>query len=199
MHNFIWFTPVITGLIGWLTNWVAIKMLFRPRKPLFLLGFNFQGLIPKRQAELAVQTAEIVEKELLHQHLITDAIKTVDIEPLIEESVGRLIEEKLAGKLKQIPMLGAMINSATIETIKAIAVKEMLDESKWILEEFANDIESKFDIKKIVQEKVENFDLNKLEEIVMSVSKKEFKMIELIGALLGFLIGVLQLAIFKLA
>jgi uncharacterized membrane protein YheB (UPF0754 family) len=134
----------------------------------------------------------------LHQHLITDAIQTVDIEPLIEESVGRLIEDKLAGKLKQIPMLGAMINSTTIETIKAIAIKEMLNESKWILDRFASDIESKFQIKAIIQEKVEKFELDKLEEIVMSVSKKEFKMIEFIGALLGFLIGIIQLAMFKL-
>jgi uncharacterized membrane protein YheB (UPF0754 family) len=198
MHNLIWFTPVVTGLIGWITNWLAIKMLFKPRKPLWVLGINFQGLIPKRQAELAVQTAQIVEKELLHQHLVTDAIKSVDIKPLIEESVTRLIEEKLAGKLRQIPMLGALINEAAIKSIKDVAVKEMLVESKFILDRFASDIEGKFHIQSIIQKKVEEFELDKLEEIVMSVSKKEFKLIEFIGAFLGFIIGVLQLFVLKL-
>jgi uncharacterized membrane protein YheB (UPF0754 family) len=198
MHNLIWLTPVITGLIGWFTNWLAIKMLFKPRKPFWVLGFNFQGLVPKRQAELAIQTAEIIEKELLHQHLITQAVQGVNIEPMIEESVSRLIEDKLAANLKQIPMLGALINPTTINAIKEIAVKEMLIESKQIIDKFATDIEQRFDVKSIVQSKVEEFDLDKLEKIVKSVSQKEFKMIEFVGALLGFLIGFVQLIVFKL-
>lgn len=39
--------PLIGGFIGWLTNWVAIKMLFYPREPKKILFVTFQGIFPK--------------------------------------------------------------------------------------------------------------------------------------------------------
>lgn len=44
-------------------------------------------------------------------------------------------------------------------------------------------------------EKVKNFSSDKLEEILYSIMKKEFVFIEIIGAVLGFLIGVIQILI----
>ncbi|NPV27094.1 MAG: DUF445 family protein [Firmicutes bacterium] len=47
--------PLISALIGWLTNVIAIRLLFRPVEPikLPLLNYELQGLIPRRQAEIA--------------------------------------------------------------------------------------------------------------------------------------------------
>lgn len=193
MHDIVYLTPLITAAIGWLTNWLAIKMLFRPRKPINLLLIKLHGLIPKRQSDLAKECAEIIERELLHQHMISDAVKSLDTKPVIEEAVTRLIEQKLLEKLKQIPMLGSFINASTIKVLKEIAIKEMVQEADWMKSKFAEDIEGKFHIKSIIQDKIEAFDLDKLEEIIFSVSKREFRMIEVIGAVLGFAIGVLQI------
>ena len=43
---------IISAAIGWITNWVAIKMLFRPHNEINLGLFKIQGLIPKRRAEI---------------------------------------------------------------------------------------------------------------------------------------------------
>jgi hypothetical protein len=45
--------PVVGAVIGWLTNYVAIKLLFRPHVPFSLLGYQVQGVIPKRRKEIA--------------------------------------------------------------------------------------------------------------------------------------------------
>jgi uncharacterized membrane protein YheB (UPF0754 family) len=45
--------PAIGGVIGWITNWIAVKMIFRPLRPIRLLGFRLHGLVPRRQADLA--------------------------------------------------------------------------------------------------------------------------------------------------
>ena len=50
--------PIISALIGWLTNWVAIRMLFHPRKPILIGNFKLQGLIPRRQPDIAEQAAD---------------------------------------------------------------------------------------------------------------------------------------------
>lgn len=56
--------PFVAALIGWFTNFVAVKMLFRPRKAVRILGIRFQGLVPRRQKELAEKIAETVEKKI---------------------------------------------------------------------------------------------------------------------------------------
>ena len=55
----------IGAMIGWITNYIAIKMLFRPYKEMNFLFFKIQGLIPKRRSEIAVSIADTVQKELI--------------------------------------------------------------------------------------------------------------------------------------
>lgn len=57
--------PLIAGLIGWFTNYIAVLMLFRPRNPVKFLGLSFQGIFPKRQKYLAEQLGNLVADELL--------------------------------------------------------------------------------------------------------------------------------------
>ncbi|MBM7646912.1 uncharacterized membrane protein YheB (UPF0754 family) [Scopulibacillus daqui] len=59
---------VVGALIGGLTNYIAIKMLFRPHKPIYIGKFRLPftpGLIPKRQEEIAVQLGQLVMKHLI--------------------------------------------------------------------------------------------------------------------------------------
>ena len=72
-------TPFITAGIGWLTNWVAIQMLFHPRKSICVFFWHWQGLIPRRQKQLAAESAEIIEREILQQHMILHEIKVIEV------------------------------------------------------------------------------------------------------------------------
>ncbi|HHT66442.1 MAG TPA: DUF445 family protein, partial [Clostridiales bacterium] len=47
---------IVGALIGWFTNYLAVKMLFRPIRPwrIPLTKIELQGLIPKRREEIAV-------------------------------------------------------------------------------------------------------------------------------------------------
>ncbi len=56
---------LISGAIGWITNWVAIKMLFRPHKEINFGLFKIQGLIPKRRAEIGSGIANIIQYVLI--------------------------------------------------------------------------------------------------------------------------------------
>jgi len=67
--------------------------------------------------------------------------------------------------------------------------KDLKDPSK--KEEYPK-IEEKLDIEKIVTDKVENFSDQKLEDLLLAVTKKEFTFIEIVGGVFGFLIGIIQ-------
>lgn len=57
----VWFAVSISGLVGFGTNWIAIKMLFHPR--VRVLGT--QGVIPARRADLARAVAATIEEHLI--------------------------------------------------------------------------------------------------------------------------------------
>jgi uncharacterized membrane protein YheB (UPF0754 family) len=64
---------------------------------------------------------------------------------------------------------------------------------------YMKNLESQLDLEKIVTEKVYGFSSDKMESILNQIMSKEFKFIEVIGAVLGFIIGLLQIGITLLA
>lgn len=184
--------PFVTALIGWFTNWVAIRMLFRPRKPMRILGITWQGLIPRRQDDLSKQTAEIIESEILQQHVIRNAIQSIDIEPHLRALVEKMVDQKLKEKLASIPFVGSFVNDSTLEMIKGMAVESLTEEIPSIVNNVSNDLESKIQVKHLVQTRMNALDLDALENIVKRVAKNEFRRIEQLGAVLGFLVGLIQ-------
>ena len=70
--------PLLGGLIGYVTNWLAVKMIFRPFKPRSFLGIRVQGLIGKRQKELAASIGEAVGGHLLSHQDIVKSFNKID-------------------------------------------------------------------------------------------------------------------------
>lgn len=190
--------PFVTGLIGWFTNWVAIRMLFQPRNPLRIAGVTWQGLIPRRQTDLAHQTAEIIESEILQQHAIRNAIQSIDFEPHLMGLVESMVEKKLKTKLMEIPFVGNFINEGTLKMIKTMAIESLREELPNLVENVSNDLESKIQVKHMVQNRMNALDLDKLESIVKKVAEKEFSKIEQLGAVLGFVVGLFQVGLLVL-
>ncbi|MEM7673871.1 MAG: DUF445 family protein [Verrucomicrobiota bacterium] len=197
--NFVIFSiPFITAFIGWLTNWVAIKMLFRPQKPIKILGiFRWQGLIPKRQPALAKQAAEIIERELISNHKIRDVITKVDVGPQLKVAISTLIRDRLAPRLQTLPLVGNFINESAVESLETMAHEEIVTEAPKLMEKIAENFENQFDVRSMIEERIQAFELDKLEAIVMEVARKEFKTIEYIGAALGFLVGCAQVILLQ--
>ena len=192
-------TPLITATIGWVTNWLAIKMLFYPRKPLRLLFWKWQGLIPRRQQQLATEAAEIIEREILQQHLILSEIKKIELSPYLEKTAKMIVWERIGPQLRAIPLLGGFVNDSILAKLETIAAAEIKKESGPLVEQVATEFESSVDLKRLIEDNIAAFDLDRLEAIVNQVAKREFRTIEWIGAVLGFLIGCAQLTFFWLS
>ena len=76
--------PLTGGIIGYFTNWLAIKMMFRPHKPKYIFGMKIPftpGLIPKERGRIAeavgksisenLMNKEVLEKNLLSEDMLT--------------------------------------------------------------------------------------------------------------------------------
>ncbi|MDI6221656.1 DUF445 family protein [Clostridioides difficile] len=182
---------VIGGFIGYVTNVVAIRLIFRPIEPIKIpiLNIEIVGLIPKRRAEIAANVGEIIQEEFLSMdeilaNIITDEDKE-EVVRYIKARVKIIIHEKVSF----IPSgIKNMIQDYLGEIIES-EVKQSIDElSKNII----NKANERIDIQKMVEDKINELDLYELEEIIIRIAKKELKNIEFLGLVLGFLIGIAQ-------
>ena len=191
--------PLIGALIGWLTNVLAVKMLFRPRKPINLLLFKLQGVFPKRQKVLAEKIADLVATELLSSEELAKSFEGVteklDLKAIIVEQLDEIIKKKLP---QQLPMLGMFLNNEIADQIKGLIAKELESSLSGVVAKAGNSISEHLDIKQTVYDKVSNFSSVKLEAMILSVMKKELRFVEYFGAIIGLLIGLIQYLIVSL-
>lgn len=188
-------------LIGWFTNYLAIKLLFRPHKEVNFLFFKIQGLIPKNRDKISENIAETIEKELISVKYITEKLKDNDVinDEVLDKLLDKIIGEKLKKSiLEKNPLLKMFLNDSVIEKIKAYFKKAILENKEEIVEEILKIAEDKIDFKEIMLEKMKNFSLEEMEKIILSVSKNELKHIEIIGGVLGGIIALFQFFIMLL-
>ncbi len=80
-------TPLVAGVVGYITNKIAIKMLFRPYEPKwYTLGW--QGIVPKTRPKLAVKISEIVGQKLLAHDDFLYALENNDIKTKIHSIIA---------------------------------------------------------------------------------------------------------------
>jgi uncharacterized membrane protein YheB (UPF0754 family) len=79
---------LLAGLHGWFTNWLAVKLLLKPVRPINILGFKIQGLLPRRQADLADRISEAISREFLKEEDILGFLKKIDPAKAYSGKVG---------------------------------------------------------------------------------------------------------------
>ena len=130
--------PLIGAIIGWITNVLAIKLLFRPYEPikLPLLNYSIQGLIPKRKAEIAQSIGQVIEEELIS---IDDILQLLKTSKFLDKTVGVLSPILKQTILHRIPHF---IPNAIKEIIASLITDVLASELPGLLEQFRIDISS---------------------------------------------------------
>lgn len=189
--------PFICAIIGWLTNYIAVKMLFRPKKPVTLLLFKIQGIFPKRQKALAENLGKTIEKNLISHDDIQKVINDKSFHDGFINIASRKIDDFINVKIATInPMIASFLSDDLKQKIRSVLMEELEAMVPEFLEKAASELESRVVFSEVVREKIEAFDSAKIEEILFSVMKSEFKFIEIIGGILGFVIGIIQSLLF---
>ncbi|MFP4417741.1 MAG: DUF445 domain-containing protein [Chitinispirillaceae bacterium] len=190
--------PIVSAFIGWLTNAIAVRMIFRPRKEVRVLGFRIVGLIPKRKADLARKIGETVEKELISHQDIHKVVNTPEFHKEILNTIMGKIDEFIEDNLGIIPMVSMLLDGDALAGIKKRIRNELQGMLPDTMENLFSKVESRIDFKEIVRKKIEAFELSKLEGIIYSIASRELKAIEIFGGVLGFMVGIAQVGIILL-
>ena len=189
-------TILLSAFTGWVTTWIAVKMLFHPRNPIKIFGFTVQGIFPKNQRLIAQKLGQVVSKELLSFNEIEAKIINPDNLQKLRPDIEAHIDNFLRNKLKDVfPMLSMLIGDKTINQLKDALLLELESLFPILMKNYMNKLEQDLDLEKIVTEKVANFSSDKLEDILNQITKKEFKFLEIIGGVFGLLIGLVEVLV----
>jgi uncharacterized membrane protein YheB (UPF0754 family) len=172
--------PLTSALIGWLTIWVTIKLLF-------------QRVIPKRRPGLAQKLGRLVSNELLSFSDIEEKITHPDSVKKILPQVETHIDTFLRQRLKEVfPMISMFIGDKTINQLKQVFMNELETLFPAVMKNYVSHLKQDLDLERIVTDKIMAFsDEQRLTTIYRSLSK-EFRMAGMLGAGIGLITGLLQ-------
>ncbi|MCA0384739.1 MAG: DUF445 family protein [Firmicutes bacterium] len=183
---------LIGALIGWMTNVIAIKLMFRPIEPIGLKGTRWviQGLIPKRKKEIAKTIGDVIRDELISMETIVDkVIEDMDKKQIVDMIKGKVIS---VASEKMPSLIPSMFKGLILQNVEAI-----IDENGEAMvielgEKLSHRAIEAIDISQMVEDQINGYDFEKIEEIVLKIAKTELKHIEILGGVIGFFIGILQ-------
>jgi uncharacterized membrane protein YheB (UPF0754 family) len=189
--------PFIAAAIGWITNWLAIKMLFRPQVPTKFFFITFHGVFPKNQKIVASKIGEVIANELFSSKEIRYRMthNTDTVRKVIEEKIDIYLTQTFPEKH---PVISVFFGQKRKTVIKNDLLAEVEKAAPDVIDQYLTNIEQEIDVAEIVREKIEQLSPARLEQLIMGILHKEFKFIESIGAFIGFLIGLIQVGLIYL-
>jgi uncharacterized membrane protein YheB (UPF0754 family) len=182
----------IGGFIGWVTNKIAIKMLFRPIKPIRLGVMTLQGVLPKRKNQIAVSIGETVEAQFINKEELLQSL----LDEQTKQSILTSIQRILVAKIKEVvpSMMLAMLGQGLDDLVRKL-IKDHGDDLLNELIESLNKNESVMPIRTIVTQKINELNIIEFESLVIHIVKQELRHIETVGLVLGIIIGIAQYGI----
>ncbi len=183
--------PLLGCIIGYITNMLAVKMIFRPIKPVNILGFKLQGLIGRRQQDLAKNIGRVVGSHLVEHKDVVESLSKMDFEDLLVQALNEGLGSKIA-ELRSLPLIGGFLTDERIDEIRNSFVQSMLKNKDKIIVKLEEAVEKGLDVPGLVEEKVAAFPITQLEEMILEVASRELRAIVILGGVLGLAIGLCQ-------
>ena len=189
-----WFLPAAGLTVGFITNWLALRLIFKPEKAWQLGKYRVQGLFIKRQKEVSTEYAKIVAKQILTSPRIFDSIffgsRSEAVTSLIRKHVTKVVD-MAAGSSKDFVTIIA--GSKKYEIIKNIAYSGFMEDLRIIISRIFNYAEEALDLENTLREKMKALPPWEFVGFLHPIFEEdEWKLIT-VGAILGGLAGLAQL------
>ncbi|MBF0100636.1 MAG: DUF445 family protein [Desulfobacterales bacterium] len=189
-----WLLPVGGLIVGYYTNWLAIKMIFNPIKPKKYVGITFQGLFLKRQKEVAAEYSALVASQILNPANILDAImrgpSSDEVFRILQKYVKQAVE-KNAGVAK--PFVLFVIGTQEYINMKNRVCDRLMGELPRSMKYVYDYAQQAWNVENILRQKMQELSPEEFVGILRPAFQEDEWILILVGGILGFLAGVFQL------
>lgn len=185
--------PAFGLIVGWFTDWLALKLIFNPRQPIRILGFQWQGLFLKRRKEVAADYGGLIADEIITPRKVLEAVLRGPLSDRVFAMVRKQVQaaiDRNTGPAR--PLVVLAVGSARYQEMKrSITAKVMqrMPETMLYIEDYARDA---MDIRNLLVVKMQQLDEVKFEELIRPAFEQDEWILISVGALLGFVMGEVQ-------
>ncbi|PRX50334.1 uncharacterized membrane protein YheB (UPF0754 family) [Prauserella shujinwangii] len=186
--------PLFGLFIGWFTDWLALKMIFHPKRPVRYLGlFEWQGLFLRRRAEVSEAYAELIAREIITPRNVIEAVLRGPLSDKVVALIQRQVDAELAKQTSIAkPLVVLAVGSRRYQEMKVRITEQImarLPDTMRYIEDYAEDA---MDIRNVLVTKMRELDDEEFEGLLRPAFQQDEWILIATGALLGALFGELQ-------
>jgi uncharacterized membrane protein YheB (UPF0754 family) len=185
--------PAFGLIVGWFTDWLALKMIFNPKQPIRFLGMEFQGLFLKRRKEVAADYGSLIAEEVITPRKVIEAILKGPLSDRLFVLVRRQVQATLDRQTGiATPLVVLAVGSSRYTDMKRTITTKVMDrlpETMLYVEDYARDA---MDIRTLLVSKMQQLDEEQFEALIRPAFEQDEWILITVGALLGFTMGECQ-------
>jgi len=189
-----WLMPIVGGIVGLGTNWLALQMIFRPVEPTRYLGVvTYQGMFPSRQAEIAQDYGRITAREILTPANLLRLVTEGEAGTRIAEVVLTRVRERVDAARPMVEMLTQRtLTEQDVAAVQSLLVARVAEALPDIRPEIEAHIEERLQVGEIVEGKLREMPKLEFERLLRGIFEQDEWILIAIGGALGAGVGVLQ-------
>ncbi len=188
--------PVVAGLVGFGTNWLAVKMTFYPEQPIGKPPFfGWQGILPMKQEKMAGIMVDSTLSKLGSMEEILREMEPAKIAAHISQVTGARIEEYSDEIMSE--SNGVLWDNMPLmvkERVYSRAKRQIPIIMEGLIEDITNNIERLVDMKTLVVDQLRSED-GLITRVFLEVGAPEFNFVIKSGFIFGFIFGLIQIPV----
>jgi uncharacterized membrane protein YheB (UPF0754 family) len=189
-----WILPVFGFLVGFISDWIALNILFEPKKPIPFGSYTIQGLFLKRQKKVAADYARIIASEILTPRAIIGEMVAGPLSERVQKMVDQRVREMVDTKASIVkPFVVMAVGAETFQQMKQDTSEMLMGRLEAVILHAENYVQTSLDIENVVGSKMQAMTPLEFEGLLRPVFKQEEWILIMTGAILGGLVGEGQL------
>jgi uncharacterized membrane protein YheB (UPF0754 family) len=192
-----WVLPLAGVIIGYVTNWVALWMIFEPVEPRTLGRFTLHGLFLRRKPEIATAYSGIIANDIVNMRNVGEELlhgPQSDRTRLMIETALRPAVDGAVGPAQ--PAVRVAMGTEEYDRIRESVAVEAVDYAMTPLTDPEFNVQQSASVQKLIEARMQEMSYSDLVELLRSAMKEDEWLLLLHGAVLGFVAGLIHLAIF---
>lgn len=189
-----WVLPFFGALVGWVTNWLAINLIFRPLRPRQVGPWTVQGLFLRRQAEVAAVWCRLVTREIVTLRRIVHAMlsgpRSERARELIRRHIQGVVDDAM-GLLK--PAATLAMGPGLVEEIKRSVGDKAVEISTEPFNHWHFDEDRAQVVEELLRERMESLPPEEFQDLLRPCFQEDEMKLIVMGGVLGLLAGLAQL------
>lgn len=194
----IYIIPLLTILTAWLAVSVPLSLIFKPKKPVNILGIRVQGLLYSQWAVIGAEISRFIAGQLktddLSIKLLNPSVLT-ELQPTIETHIDQFLKVKL---LEKMPFLSTFLGESTLAKLKIGMMEEIDLLLPEIMEQYISKSASVANIESLIADKISTTSIEKLAYNIHTAVHSKIISAKWLAVLIGLVIGLIQIAIITL-